>query len=104
MNKKNDTYENNKPNIASHSTGNVIYLVIVCSGQYEDYRERPVFATKDKELAKKWRDRFNRIIDSNEDRMNHYYDDGDYDKVEPFWYDEIRWRSPQAQVREVELR
>ena len=84
--------------------GTVIYLVMVCSGQYEDYTERHIFATADKDTAEKWRDKYNRIIDNNKDRINHYYDDNDWDKPEPFWYDEINWDLPTAQVQEIALR
>ena len=104
MTKKNETLNTDKSMAYDALLGTVIYLVMVCSGEYEDYTERHIFATKDKKRAEKWRDKYNRIIDSNKDRINHYYDDQNWSKPEPFWYDEINWYSPAAQVREIELR
>ena len=82
----------------------IIYLVAVCSGEYEDYTEHNIFATTDKDKAEKWRDKYNRIIDNNKDRINNYYDDRDWVKPEPFWYDKINYDLPKARIREVELR
>lgn len=82
----------------------VIYLVQMCSGQYEDYREHHIFATVDKERAERWCDKYNRIIENNKDRISHYYDDGNYDKPEPFWYSHIIYDSPIAIVEEIEFR
>ncbi len=104
MNKENETTNNSKPMAYDTLLGTVIYLVQVCSGQYEDYREREMFATADKERAEKWRDKYNRIIDNNKDRIKHYYDDQDWNKPEPFWYDEINCNLPTARVIEIEWR
>lgn len=82
----------------------VIYLVMVCSGEHDDYTERHIFATTNKDTAEKWRDKYNRIIDNNKDRIIHYYDDQDCDKPEPFWYNEINWDLPTARVIEIERR
>lgn len=104
MKKENETTNNSKPMVCDALLGTVIYLVMVCNGQHEDYTERHIFATTDKDKAEKWRDKYNRIIDNNKDRINHYYDDGDYNKPVPFWYEAINWDFPTAQVREIELR
>jgi predicted secreted protein len=86
------------------SSGTVIYVVQVCRGQYDDYWENEIFATADKARAEKWRDRYNRIIDDNKERIDNYYDDQDWSKPEPFWYSEINWDVPRARVIEIEWR
>lgn len=78
----------------------IVYLVLV----YYDYIEHIIFATSDKKRAEKWRDKYNRIIDNNKDRITQYYDDDNFDKPEPFWYDEMSYGLPIAQIKEVEWR
>ena len=104
MTKKNEATNNSKPMAYDTLLCTVIYLVNVCSGQYEVYTEREIFATADKERAEKWRDKYNRIIDNNKERIKHYYDDGNYEKEQPFWYDKINYDSPMARVIEVKWR
>jgi hypothetical protein len=84
--------------------GNIVYLVAVCSWQYEDYYEREVFVTADKDKAEKWKEKYNKIIDNNVDRITDYYKDEDYDKPPCFWHDELSWDAPSAKITEVELR
>ena len=98
---------NNEPMAYDTLLGTVIYLVQLCSGQYEDYTQNEVFATTDKERAEKWCDKFNKIIEDNEDRIDKYYDDDDcddYDKEHPFWYDIMMYDCPTARFVKVELR
>jgi hypothetical protein len=90
----------------------VIYLVMICSGAYEDYTERHIFATADKEKAEKWQDKYNLIIANNKDRISKYYTDQDWHELSngsfrkpfPFWYTEIRYYKPIAKVVEIEWR
>ena len=82
----------------------LVYLVSVCTGSYEDYTEHEIFVTNDKTLATKWKDRYNRIIDENKDRIKHYRDDCNCNKKLPFWHDEIYYNEPVAKILEVEFR
>ena len=82
----------------------IIYLVVVCSGQYDDYFEQRVFGTLDKDRAEKWVKKYNKIIENNQHRIEHYYDDQNWDKLESFWYDKIYYDRPKARIREVQLR
>ena len=96
---------NSEPNANNTEQNSVIYLVKVGSGCYEDYVEHEIFATIDKDVAEKWRDRYNLIISNNTDRINSYYDDDVYyDKPEPFWFNLISYDRPIAMAVEVELR
>ena len=82
---------------------NVVYIVLECTGSYEDYREYPIFATFDKDKADKWVAKFNRIIFDNQDRIYNFYYDNDYSKQEPLWYERIS-EKPMARVVEVKIK
>jgi len=81
-----------------------IYLVQVCRGEHDDEHFFTIFATDDESYAKKWRDKFNRIIEENKDRIQKYYDDGNYEKPELFWQDMIEWDTPMAMIEKAEGR
>ena len=84
-----------------------IFIVIVGSGEYEDYFEHKVFATKDKEKAQLWAQKFNRIITLYSEMINKW--DVDYNDDEskfPLWWDCVAWeiRPPNAFTREINYR
>lgn len=81
-----------------------VYLVLVVSGKHEDYAEYRVFVAVDKEYAERWCAKFNRIIEGYTDWVCHYYDDKDWSKPRPFWYDYVSIEKPEALVIEVEWR
>ena len=85
------------------TTINKVYLVIVSSGQWEDYIEQKVFVTTNEYKAKNWCDRFNKIISDNKERVFDFYRDGDYEKKQPFWFSRIE-EEPNAFYKGVELR
>jgi len=82
----------------------VMYLVKICSGMYEDYTEQNIFVTRDKDKAKKWVDRYNRIVDENVDRIQTYYDDGDYDKPELYCYWILAYDNPNSIIEKLKVR
>lgn len=82
----------------------VIYITIICSGQYDCYHEHSIFATLVKEKADMWCERYNRIIKENMERSLVYQQKTDWDKPEPFLYDILVYDNPFAIVREVECR
>lgn len=67
-----------------------IYIIILCAGVHEDYSKTLLFATFDEKVAENWVDRFNNIIINNKERIDNYYDDGDYDKPDLYLYDLIK--------------
>lgn len=82
----------------------VVYIVLLCSGQWDDYHETPIFVTLDKEKAENWVCRFNRIIEENQERILGFYDDEDYSKPEPFWWNKLSDGRPMARIQETKLR
>ncbi len=40
----------------------MMYLVVIESGDYEDYRENPLFVTHDESFASNYVEKFNRVI------------------------------------------
>lgn len=81
-----------------------IYIATIVTGQYEDSSYDDIFASFDKDKVIKWCDKFNSIIDRNRDRISKYYENGDYDKKELFWYDFVYYNDPLATFSEVEYR
>jgi hypothetical protein len=81
----------------------VVYIVGVNYGRYEDYTEEIIFATKDKDKAEKWRDRFNKIIHDNADRTYIKYEESGF-TIKPFGYDKIHGEEYTAYIEEVGLR
>lgn len=81
----------------------MMYLVEITTGQWEDTYYEKVFVTGDKKKADEWVERFNHIIEKYRGFSESYYDDGDWDKPQPFWYDYFRER-PYASMEEVEKR
>ena len=79
----------------------MIHVVILAEGEYDDYRERILFYTENEDTAVKWCKRHNRIVEANYERLNSFYDDGDYDKPEPFMHDYIKYQTPQAIFRTI---
>ena len=51
---------------------NKINLVSVATGSYDDYSEKTIFATKDKEKDLKWVERFNNIVQDNTKRIMNF--------------------------------
>ena len=83
---------------------NEMHIVYVSSGEYDDYRERNMFVTHDKSKAEKWVLRYNKIVADNYNRIQNYYDDENYEKPEPFCYDDIHWDKPTAHCKTIEVR
>ena len=81
-----------------------IYIIILCAGAYEDYSETLLFATFDEKVAENWVDRFNNIIINNKERIDNYYDDGDYDKPDLYLYDLIKWDPPFAKFKKLNIK
>ena len=79
-----------------------MYLAIVTHGQYEDYREYEIFVSSDKKKVLKWVNRLNNLIDIQRDRIKNFVvSDG---KKAPFYYFEIQYDNPEAEIREIEVR
>ena len=84
-----------------------IFLVIVATGEYEDYYEHKIFATKDKEKAQLWVRKFNRIITLYSKMINEWeIDYEDENQPLPLWWDCVAWEmnSPNAFTREINYR
>ena len=81
---------------------NKINLVSVATGSYDDYSEKTIFATKDKEKALKWVERFNNIVQDNTKRIMNF--DCDDNKKEPFLFWYLSFEQPRARTIEVEVR
>lgn len=64
-----------------------IYIVSIYHAD-ENCRENK-FATHDKNDAEKFCNKFNRIIQNNRERIESYYNDYNYNKPSPLWYDLI---------------
>ncbi|CAK0748783.1 conserved hypothetical protein [Gammaproteobacteria bacterium] len=66
------------------------YLVSYSTGQYEDHYTVNVFVTNDENKAKKWIEKFNRILKSFIENNNPF--DNDSDELENIPYEKInRW-------------
>lgn len=76
------------------------YLVSIF---YDEYLSNE-FITFDKQKAELYCEKFNRIIKNNVERINHYYDDNDYDKLSTLWYDRIYLRNICAFVKPIKIR
>lgn len=81
-----------------------IYIVIIGEGEYEDYYENHIFASFDNDKVIAWKDRFNKIIKGNYERIRRYYNDDNYSKKNLFWHDYIAYSNPQAFIKEVEFK
>ena len=79
-----------------------IYLVIIVTGDSHDYIYHSHFATTDRDLALEWIDRFNKIIEDNEERIIKY--DIDLNDNTPFWHDYITYDKPMAMLEEIKIR
>lgn len=81
-----------------------MYIVQECIGDYDDIIERIIFVTSNKKLAEKWKEKYERIIENNKERISNYYDDENYDKPYPLWHDKIVYRLPRITITEIERR
>jgi hypothetical protein len=78
-----------------------VYLAIVATGSHDDYHESIKFASTDKEKVIKWCDRFNRIVNTNTERMMKF---NIYESIHlPFWYDFLIYYCPKARIKETKL-
>lgn len=82
----------------------LIYVVYVAQGERDDYHKYNIFATLNKSKAEQWKDKYNRIIQNNKERIRKYYNDGNYDKPHLFWYNELAYDTPCANIREIPIR
>lgn len=96
-----------------------IYVVEEFGGRWEDKWAYQIFATKDKQMAERYSERFNRILEDNSERIRNWNPEQgvvDIDKLTdeeynrlfskyPFWYSKITsWDSAGTRVVEIELR
>lgn len=82
----------------------VAYLVSIRFGDIYDFGIENAFITKDYEKAEKWIEKFNKIVQNNYDRINHYYDDDIFHKTPPLWFEKIYSNEPVARLEEIEFR
>ena len=79
-----------------------IYIVLLYHID-EKYKENK-FATLDKNNAVMFCNKFNRIIKNNRERIESYYNDNNYNKPSPLWYDMIYSNEIIAITEEIKLR
>lgn len=82
----------------------VAYLVMVCTGEYEDYQEDHKFVTTNKFEADKWACKFNKIICNNTKRIKESVSNGRFAMEDRLWDEFIYYGHPYAKVIEIELR
>lgn len=74
----------------------MIHVVKIATYSYADYTEDTVFYTEDEDTARKWCERYNKIVEDNRERLETYYDYEGYYKEELFMHDYIVYREPRA--------
>ena len=79
-----------------------IYVAIIGTGEHSDYYENSIFCSENKEMVENWVNKFNNLIEKNNNRIYNYDIDNDNDV--PLWYDFINYECPTALMRETELR
>ena len=79
----------------------VCYLVYLITD--DNYRENK-FIIYDKIKAEMFCNRFNNIIKNNLERIELYYDDDNFDKPTPLWYDKISYYNLIANYEEIKIR
>lgn len=80
-----------------------IHLVVIATGAWDDYKETVLFATKDKDKATKWVEKFHSLIDRHVDRIENYPTKKTRFAL-PFWYEFIKYQVPSAIVVTTEIR
>lgn len=97
--------ENLKFETSNEDDNDFIHFVVVCTGESpEDYTETNIFATNSRLEAIRWRNKFNKIIENNYDRIVNHFKDGNYNKPKPFCYDKLIFDKPSAKVRQIKYK
>lgn len=79
-----------------------MYVAVIATGSHEDYQEDNVFCSTDKDKVEKWVDRFNKIVEDNEERIRERVKE--QDEPYPFWYGFIFWDGAYAEIHKIPIR
>ena len=93
-----------------NSEDQVIYLITLCTGRYDDYFEQVLWATSDKDKATKYINRFNLIVEKNTLRIMEKIEkagkEGVYSEnyIESFWESYLIYDYPKMKINETKLK
>ena len=89
----------------------MIYIAKYSMGSYDDYRQREVFASKDKETVEKWVDKFNTKLTVWKEYFSQFSDENCKLCMSKRWYYkeslrafDIIMETNKAFIQEIELR
>ena len=78
----------------------LVYIAVIGSGEYEDYSETMVFCSFDKNIVQTWINRFNKIIEENEQRIKSNYEKD----IDCFWSSCVVYEYPVAFIDTVVMK